>query len=65
MMKETTTETEFETWLKDLIDEHSSELDAEIAADTFRDAGVLTMNKGLVIRKEDGSEFQLTIVKSR
>ena len=32
---------------------------------TFRDAGVLTHNEGLVIRTADGSEFQLTIVRSR
>lgn len=32
---------------------------------TFEDAGVMTYNKGLVIRTPDGSEFQLTIVRSR
>jgi len=31
----------------------------------FRGAGVLTRNKGLVVTLADGSEFQLTIVKSR
>jgi hypothetical protein len=32
---------------------------------TFEDFGMLTKNKGLVIKMEDGSEFQITIVKSR
>ena len=32
---------------------------------TFEEAMVLTSNKGLVIRLEDGSEFQVTVVKSR
>jgi len=32
---------------------------------TYDDAGILTMNKGLVIEMPDGSEFQITIVKSR
>ena len=32
---------------------------------TFEDAGVLTMNKGLVIRLKDHREFQVTIVQSR
>lgn len=32
---------------------------------TFDEAGVLTRNKGLVVRMGDGSEFQITIVQSR
>ena len=32
---------------------------------TFEDAGVMTMNKGLVVRLADGSEFQVTIVQSQ
>lgn len=32
---------------------------------SFDDLGVLSDNKGVVVRLEDGSEFQLTIVKSR
>ena len=34
------------------------------SARTFEDAGVMTYNKGLVITTPDGSEFQLTIVRS-
>ena len=33
--------------------------------ETFRDAGVLTMNAGLVITLDDGSEFQVAVVRSR
>lgn len=34
-------------------------------AETFEEAGVMTMNRGLVIRLKDGCEYQLTIVQSR
>lgn len=33
--------------------------------DTFKDCGILTQNKGLVVTMDDGSEFQVTIVRSR
>lgn len=32
---------------------------------TFADQGVMTLNAGLVVRLADGSEFQLTVVRSR
>ena len=32
---------------------------------TYEDKGILTMNKGLVVRLEDGSEFHMTIYKSK
>lgn len=32
---------------------------------TFAEAGLMTWNKGLVITLPDGSEYQLTIVRSR
>jgi len=32
---------------------------------TFADAGVMTNNAGLVLRLNDNSEFQVTIVQSR
>lgn len=31
---------------------------------SFDDAGVLTMNVGLVVRLTDGTEFQVTVVQS-
>ena len=32
---------------------------------TFEEAGVLTNNVGLVVEMQDGSEFQVTIVRSK
>ncbi|MEN6386016.1 MAG: hypothetical protein ABFD79_12585 [Phycisphaerales bacterium] len=32
---------------------------------TFDEAGMLTNDKGLVIRTSDGNEFQITIIQSR
>ena len=32
---------------------------------TFDEAGMLTNDKGLVIRTGDGNEFQITIIQSR
>lgn len=32
---------------------------------SFEDEGLMTNNEGLVVRMEDGSEFQLQIVQSR
>ena len=32
---------------------------------TFEEAGMLTRDSGLVVQTNDGSEFQITVVKSR
>lgn len=32
---------------------------------TFEESGILTKNKGLVVELNDGSEFQITIVRSK
>jgi hypothetical protein len=32
---------------------------------TYEEAGMLTNDTGLVVRTTDGSEFQITVVKSR
>lgn len=32
---------------------------------TFKEAGLMTNNKGLVIRYDDGTEFQVTVVQSK
>jgi hypothetical protein len=32
---------------------------------TFSDAGVLTINKGLVIETDDGGEYQITVARSK
>lgn len=33
--------------------------------ESFKDAGVLTNNAGIVLRLMDGSEYQITVIKSR
>lgn len=33
--------------------------------DSFESAGVLTSNDGFVVKMRDGSEFQVTVVRSR
>jgi len=56
------TEQQFEDYLADLLendDEHEPQVD------TFHAAGVLTTNRGLVVRLRNGAEFQVTIVRSR
>lgn len=32
---------------------------------TFEEAGVMTYNRGIIVRPGDGSEFQVTIIRSR
>jgi len=32
---------------------------------SYQDAGILTNNAGLVVRMDDGSEYQITVVRSR
>ena len=51
---------------QDAMTEALDELNDEIVEIlSFEDAGVMTMNKGLVVRTADGAEFQVTIVQSR
>jgi len=35
------------------------------AVDTFEEAEVPTMNQGVVVTMDDGSQFQITVVRSR
>ena len=59
--------------LEDAVDGLNADADiqppAELAAidsiRTFEDVGIMTTNKGLVIRMKDLSEFQMTIVQSK
>lgn len=52
-------EAEFETLLSELLVEEN---DAQTR--TFEEAGLLTGNSGLVVQLADGSEFQVTVVRS-
>ena len=53
----------FEAMLRDLLEVDGSEYVRR--ADTFRSVGMLTRNRGIVVRMKDGSEMQITIVRSR
>lgn len=63
----------FEGVLKEIVESYAEPIytdDGDTNANvksvnTFYDNGLLTRNKGLVVRLNDGSEFQITIVKSR
>ena len=61
-------EIDFETMLYELL--HELLQDGEAAPEirrvqTFEEAGVLTNNRGLVVRTEDGREFQVSIIQNR
>ena len=45
--------------------EPPEEMESIESVQTFEEAGVMTMNKGLVIRMKDRREFQIAIVQSR
>ena len=36
-----------------------------VRVDTFENAGIMTNNRGLVVKMTDGSEFQITIIRSK
>ena len=60
----------FEACLKAILGEgmdvnESFDPDGISAVDTFKDAEIMTTNAGLVVRMDDGAEFQITIVRSR
>ena len=57
-------EIEFETMLYELlqIEEAAREI---VRVQTFEEAGLLTNNRGVVVRTADGSTFQIAIVRSR
>jgi hypothetical protein len=62
MKKRRMSERHFETTLSRLIERRLEQSGGRVT--TFRDAGVLTMNRGLVVSLPNGQEFQLTIVDS-
>lgn len=49
--------------IKELIRELLENEGIEVA--TYEEAGILTRNEGLVLKVEDGSEYQITIVQSK
>ena len=62
MKKRRISEHGFETRLARLLERRLER--AGGAVSTFRDAGVLTMNRGLVVTLPNGQSFQVTIVES-
>jgi len=62
MKKRRLSERRFETKLARLIERRIERAGGSVT--TFRDAGVLTMNRGLVVHLPNGQEFPLTIVES-
>lgn len=60
------TEEELEQLLRETLECDGGELGEKLSgSSTFEEGGVLTTNRGLTLRFEDGSEFQLTLVRSR
>lgn len=62
------TEDEMVELLREILDAADTESVVEWGidrTDTFGDRGLLTLDAGLVVRMSDGSEFQVTVVRSR
>lgn len=62
MKKKRMSEKGFETKLANLLDRRLGPVGGGVC--TFEEAGVLTMNRGLVVSLPTHQEFQLTIVES-
>ena len=62
MKKRRISEQQFETKLAALLERRLEKSGGEVT--TFHDAGVLTMNRGLVVTMPNGQAFQLTIIES-
>jgi hypothetical protein len=56
------TDTEMREWLQEAVIAFN-ELPT-LGMDSYRDAGLMTYNEGLVFRFENGAEFQVQIVQS-
>lgn len=57
-----------EQYLRDLIEAEESDeriADQIHSATSYEDAGILTTDRGIVLRMADGSEYQITIVQRR
>ena len=58
-------EQEFVEYLDEALLWASEEDGMIIGTGTFDSVGMMTSNEGLVVRMKDGSEFQITVVKSK
>ena len=59
------TESEFVEYIDEALMWSSEETGMIIGSGSFESVGMMTRNEGLVVRMNDGSEFQVTVVKSR
>ena len=59
------TEQKIQDYLVEVLDYASSQDGMVKIIDTFEELDMMTNNKGLVITMQDGSKFQLVIIKSR
>jgi hypothetical protein len=57
-------EIEMETMLYEMLQDEDAAPEVKRVR-TFEEEGVLTRNRGVVVRTADGSEFQICIVQSR
>ena len=67
---DTTTEEQVASALEELLNGEDTDrvdrvMDLVSGATLFANAGVLTRNDGLVLTLSDGTEFQVTVVRSR
>ena len=56
-------EIDIETMLYEMLQDEEAAPEVR-RVQTFEEAGLLTNNRGIVVRTEDGSTFQITIVQS-
>lgn len=59
---------ELEDWLRHVIYEGNEEIfegNYEVDISTFEEEGIISGNKGLCLKFENGNEFQITIVQSK
>ena len=59
------TEFEFGEYLTELLTADADENGKDVRVETFENLGLMTRNDGLAVRLDDGTEFQLTIVRSK
>lgn len=58
-------EKQMEAWLSEAIYGVGDEENEVRRVSTYEEDGVLTMNKGLVVKFKNGDEFQICIVQSK
>jgi hypothetical protein len=57
-------EIDFETMLYEMLQDEEAAPEV-VRVQTFEESGLLTSNRGVVVRTRDGRTFQVTVVQSR